>query len=126
MASNADEELQLMLDDSQHWFGNASISVMSINPGAMNFSTGIPAAGSDVADSVSAIRSERVLDDVAMGGASAGIVEVEYRVRVSDLSFTPKKGDTITDGGSTLKIAEVDKDVNDLAWVLRCRTNKGP
>lgn len=112
-----DADLQVMLDDCHSLMGTTAITLTSIVPGAMNTTTGVR-AGSTTTATVTAIRTERPMLD----SAGRNIVEVRYGIRKtvsgSALSFVPKPGDTITDGSTAYPICNVERLVDDLAYVL--------
>jgi len=115
-------ELGVMLDDCRDAFG-VSVTVAAAPAAGISATTGLPNASAS-SSSVTAIRSSTPGSTMGMGGGNVQVGESEYRVKAADLSFTPTAGATVTDGSQTLRVYQVDQDVNDLAWVLKCRTNR--
>lgn len=113
----ADADLQVMLDDCHSMFATTGITLTPVVAGAMNTTTGVRATTGTPA-TVTAIRTNREMFDAS----GRNITEVRYGIRKtvsgSALAFTPKPGDTLTDGATAYPIANVERNVDDLAYVL--------
>lgn len=112
-----DTELAEMLTDCHAQFGD-TVTITIATDGAFN-STSLTRSEGTATAAVSAMRAPRRVD---LSGR-ADITSATYRIRVTDAAAI-RRGYKITDGTETYWVHAAEKEVNDLEWVVFCRTTR--
>ena len=114
------DDLDKMLDDCADQLG-VTIDVTHRTRGAIDTATGVRTA-TTVTDA--GITAERFAASAERVG-TVTVESVRYRVRASELSFTPAEGDLVTDGGVVRSVVLVDTAIDRKDFVLHCSDQIG-
>lgn len=121
-----DVMLQSIAADLSSLIGDADVSPTTIT---VSTPTGAPtvdyAAGTYTRttddDSVSVLRCEVNLEDVAASAGGLQVGDIRYHVLASSLSSTPSTESVVVDGSDRRKVIHVSTDPLGLLWTLTAR-----